>query len=115
MKHILIPLIVAYQTISDYLDNLCDRSTSLDPADFRLLHQSMLDAIDPNAEPGNYYALRSEQNDGGYLYRLVRKCQEMISLLPGYSAAAAEIRELAVLYTDLQVYKHIRPNSGKQP
>lgn len=24
-RHILIPLIVSYQTISDYLDNLCDR------------------------------------------------------------------------------------------
>lgn len=109
MRHILIPLIVAYQTISDYLDNLCDRSTSLDPADFRLLHQSMLDAITPDAEPVNYYALRSEQNDGGYLHRLVRKCQEMTALLPGYAAAAGEIYDLAVLYTDLQVYKHIRP------
>ncbi|CAH1190253.1 Tetraprenyl-beta-curcumene synthase [Paenibacillus auburnensis] len=109
MRHILIPLIVAYQTISDYLDNLCDRSTSLDPADFRLLHQSMLDAINPKAEPVNYYALRSEQNDGGYLHRLVRKCQEMTACLPGYAAAAAEIHDLAVLYTDLQVYKHIRP------
>ncbi|MCL6604340.1 MAG: tetraprenyl-beta-curcumene synthase family protein [Paenibacillus sp.] len=109
MRHILIPLIVAYQTISDYLDNLCDRSTSLDPADFRLLHQSMLDAINPIAEPINYYALRSEQNDGGYLQRLVLKCQEMISQLPGYSAAASEIHDLAVLYTDLQVYKHIKP------
>ena len=29
-----IRFIVAYQTISDYLDNLCDRSTSLDPDDF---------------------------------------------------------------------------------
>jgi len=109
MRHILIPLIVAYQTISDYLDNLCDRSTSLDPADFRLLHQSMLDAIDPMAEPVNYYALRKEQNDGGYLQRLVLKCQEMVSKLPGYSAAASEIRDLAMLYTDLQVYKHIKP------
>lgn len=109
MRHILIPLIVAYQTISDYLDNLCDRSTSLDPADFRLLHQSMLDAITPGAEPVNYYALRSEQNDGGYLYRLVRKCQEMTALLPGYASAVAEIHDLAVLYTDLQVYKHISP------
>ncbi|ASA20648.1 tetraprenyl-beta-curcumene synthase family protein [Paenibacillus donghaensis] len=109
MRHILIPLIVAYQTISDYLDNLCDRSTSLDPADFRLLHQSMLDAIHPDAEPVNYYALRSEQNDGGYLNKLVRTCQEMIRQLPGYAAAAPEIHQLAVLYTDLQVYKHIRP------
>ena len=46
-RHILIPLIVCLQTISDYLDNLCDRSTSLDAGDFRLLHQSMLDAVDP--------------------------------------------------------------------
>ena len=110
MRHILIPLIVAYQTISDYLDNLCDRSTSLDPADFRLLHQSMLDAVNPKAELTNYYALRTEQNDGGYLHRLVRKCQEMTSQLPGYGAASAEIHDLAVLYTDLQVYKHIRPD-----
>ena len=109
MRHILIPLIVAYQTISDYLDNLCDRSTSLDPADFRLLHQSMLDAINPDAEPVNYYALRSEQNDGGYLNRLVRKCQELVSQLPGYTSAQGEIHDLAVLYTDLQVYKHIHP------
>src|SRR5450756_2764080 len=29
-----IRFIVAYQTISDYLDNLCDRGTSLDPDDF---------------------------------------------------------------------------------
>ncbi|WP_156112710.1 DUF2600 family protein, partial [Halobacillus sp. BBL2006] len=36
-----IRFIVAYQTISDYLDNLCDRSTSMDPTDFRMLHQSM--------------------------------------------------------------------------
>lgn len=109
MRHILIPLIVAYQTISDYLDNLCDRSTSLDPADFRLLHKSMLDAVTPGAEPVNYYALRTEQNDGGYLHRLVRKCQEMTSRLPGYGAAAEEVYNLAVLYTDLQVYKHIHP------
>ncbi|MDT3426933.1 tetraprenyl-beta-curcumene synthase [Paenibacillus forsythiae] len=109
MRHILIPLIVAYQTISDYLDNLCDRSTSLDPEDFRLLHQSMLDAITPGAEPVNYYALRSEQNDGGYLHRLVLTCQNMISRLPGYMSAASEIHDLAELYTDLQVYKHIRP------
>lgn len=36
-------------------------------------------------------------------------CQEMTAKLPGYGAAAEEIRHLAVLYTDLQVYKHIHP------
>ncbi len=40
--------IVAYQTISDYLDNLCDRSTSQDPEDFRALHESMPQALVPD-------------------------------------------------------------------
>ncbi|WP_310549858.1 tetraprenyl-beta-curcumene synthase family protein [Paenibacillus glufosinatiresistens] len=110
MRHILVPLIVAYQTISDYLDNLCDRSTSLDPDDFRLLHQSMLDAVTPDAELRDYYALRSEKDDGGYLHSLVRTCQSMTARLPGYAAAQEEIRELSRLYGDLQVYKHIDPS-----
>ena len=45
-----IKFIVAYQTISDYLDNLCDRSTSLNPDDFRALHESMLHALTPDAK-----------------------------------------------------------------
>lgn len=108
-KHILIPLIVAYQTISDYLDNLCDRSTSLDPADFRQLHQAMLDAVTPEAKPADYYALREEKDDGGYLDRLVQTCREGIRELSGYEAAKPYIRDLAELYTDLQVHKHIHP------
>ncbi|MDP4097745.1 tetraprenyl-beta-curcumene synthase family protein [Paenibacillus sp. P96] len=109
VRHTLIQLIVAYQTISDYLDNLCDRSTSLDPEDFRLLHQSMLDAVNPEAEPVHYYALREEQEDGGYLLQLVETCQSCIRKLPGYEAAMPYILDLARLYTDLQVYKHIKP------
>src|SRR5699024_12512901 len=49
-----IRFIVAYQTISDYLDNLCDRSTSLDLLDFDQLHQSLLD-IFTRDEPDNCY------------------------------------------------------------
>lgn len=107
-RHILIPLIVAFQTISDYLDNLCDRSTSLDPADFRRLHQSMLDSIDPDAVPAAYYQFRDEQEDGGYLRALVEACQSRIRMLPSYSRIQPYVAELVGLYCDLQVYKHIR-------
>ncbi|WP_245850761.1 tetraprenyl-beta-curcumene synthase family protein [Paenibacillus herberti] len=106
-RDLLLPLIVALQTISDYLDNLCDRSTSLDADDFRLLHRSMLDAVDPFAELTNYYALRKEQDDGGYLHHLVRTCQKQVRQLPGYAAAQPEVSRLVSLYGDLQVYKHI--------
>jgi tetraprenyl-beta-curcumene synthase len=106
-RHILIPLIVSLQTISDYLDNLCDRSTSLDADDFRLLHQSMLDAVDPDAPHRDYYALRSERDDGGYLHELIRTCQTCIRMLPSYESVRPFVSELVGLYGDLQVYKHI--------
>ncbi|MCS7460167.1 tetraprenyl-beta-curcumene synthase family protein [Paenibacillus doosanensis] len=108
MRHVLIPLIVAFQTISDYLDNLCDRSTSMDPNDFRMLHQSMLDAVDPAEPLHDYYSLRAEQEDGGYLNGLVKTCQASLKLLPSYPLVADHVRQLVGLYCDLQVYKHIR-------
>lgn len=114
MRHVLIPLIVAFQTISDYLDNLCDRSTSMDPEDFRLLHRSMLDAVDPDAPLADYYALRDESEDGGYLHELVRTCQTCIARLPSYPHVRDGIKELVGLYGDLQVYKHIRHDLREQ-
>jgi tetraprenyl-beta-curcumene synthase len=113
-RHILIPLIVALQSISDYLDNLCDRSTSLDPDDFRLLHQSMLDAVTPEAPTSNYYALRSEQDDGGYLLALVMQCRSSIAALPAYGHVQTHVRGLVQLYADLQVYKHITHSKREQ-
>lgn len=100
--------IIAYQTISDYLDNLCDRSTSLDPSDFRALHQSMLHALTPDASLGNYYHLRQEQDDGGYLAALVKTCQSVLSKLPSYPVIAPALHELAGYYCELQVHKHVR-------
>jgi len=103
-----IRFIVAYQTISDYLDNLCDRSTSLDPADFRILHTSMQHALTPGAKLDDYYRFRDEQDDGGYLAALVMTCQEVLAGLPGYKLIAPHLHELADYYCALQVYKHIR-------
>jgi tetraprenyl-beta-curcumene synthase len=124
----LVSFIVAYQTISDYLDNLCDRAGVCDARAFERLHQSMLDALmaaspcegatkpDPAAtvtscgsDPGDYYALYPRKSDGGYLRALVDECRRQISLLPGYRGALkAEVLRLARLYTDLQALKHGR-------
>ncbi|HDQ04082.1 MAG TPA: tetraprenyl-beta-curcumene synthase family protein [Deltaproteobacteria bacterium] len=102
-----IKFIVAYQTISDYLDNLCDRSTSLNPDDFRALHEAMLHALTPDAQPSSYYRFRKEQDDGGYLVALVTACQDVLRNLPAYHLAAPHLHALAGLYCDLQVYKHV--------
>lgn len=104
----LVRLIVAFQTISDYLDNLCDRSTSLDPEDFRRLHQAMTDAVDPDALRGDYYEHHPQREDAGYLDALVATCQAAVAQLPGFEAVAAPVGELVGLYCDLQVHKHVR-------
>src|SRR5690606_30805973 len=104
----LIALIVALQTISDYLDNLCDRSTSMEAGDFRQLHRAMLEAVDPDLPLSDYYAFRTENDDDGYLHRLVAACRDALAKLPAYEAVKPHVKELAGLYAELQVRKHIR-------
>jgi tetraprenyl-beta-curcumene synthase len=103
-----IRFIVAYQTISDYLDNLCDRSTSLEPTDFQALHESMLHALTPGAQLDNYYRYRDDQNDGGYLHDLVTTCQNVLKMLPAYENIQDANIQLAKYYCDLQVHKHVK-------
>lgn len=113
-RDVLVPLIVAFQTISDYLDNLCDRSCSLQAEDFRQLHQSMLDAVQPQLTGGDYYRYRADKEDGNYLYELVQTCRHYISQLPSYHIVQPYIVHFVRLYVDLQVYKHIHPHNREQ-
>ncbi|MDS1030372.1 tetraprenyl-beta-curcumene synthase family protein [Bacillota bacterium LX-D] len=101
-----VKFIVALQTISDYLDNLCDRGDCFDGNAFRRLHQAMLDALRPGKEH-TYYEFYPRKNDGGYLAALVGECQKQINALPNYSMVQEQVRKLAQLYTDLQTYKHV--------
>ncbi|MEK4028397.1 tetraprenyl-beta-curcumene synthase family protein [Pseudobacillus sp. FSL P4-0506] len=100
--------IVTYQTISDYLDNLCDRSTSLDPADFAALHESMEDSLTPGVPLRDYYRGRMDQNDGGYLSELVTTCQSVLAGMKGYEVIAPHLKELCRYYCDLQIHKHVK-------
>lgn len=113
-RHHLLQLITAFQTISDYLDNLCDRSTSLSAEDFRSLHLAMLDAIDPEGTYHDYYQHRTESEDQGYLRELVTACREVIRKLPSYRVVQPYVKRLVSLYCDLQVYKHIAPELREQ-
>lgn len=115
----LVPLIVALQTISDYLDNLCDRSVSMDKNDFRQLHAAMLDAVDGSPprnaiDPSLYYAHHPNKDDGDYLHALVNECRLHISRLPSYDVVKPHVQKLVGLYNDLQVYKH-GPLDGRVP
>lgn len=103
-----IRFIVAYQTISDYLDNLCDRSTSLDPDDFAALHESMTQALTVGAAPTAYYRYRKDDDDGGYLAALMATCQNALAKTAYYEVIVPYLRPLCHHYIHLQVHKHVR-------
>ncbi len=102
----LVQLIVALQTISDYLDNLCDRAGCEDQQAFRTLHESIMCAVDVDRTLPEFYQYYPFQNDGGYLRDLTEKCRQILNKLPAYSTVKKDLVYFAGLYSDLQVYKH---------
>jgi cytochrome P450 len=83
----LLRLLVAYQTIWDYLDNVSERDTR--EANGRQLHLALAEALDPGAPISDYYRYHSWKEDGGYLRALVEACRKCCEALPSY----AQVRE----------------------
>jgi Protein of unknown function (DUF2600). len=100
-------LVVSLQTISDYLDNLCDRAGIFDEVSFRQLHLAMYEAVDPTASISDYYLYYPEKDDNGYLRSLVEACREEVSKLSSYCIVKDRVIRLVDLYSCLQVYKHL--------
>ncbi|MGE5381659.1 MAG: DUF2600 family protein, partial [Methylocystaceae bacterium] len=101
--------IIYLQTISDYLDNLCDRAGSTDSDAFLQLHQSMHDAVNPKAKPANYYhSYGYDEND--YLNFLVQSCQSICRRLPSIDLIQQPLQQLIDYYSHLQAYKHMELN-----
>lgn len=113
-ENTLIRLIVAYQTLCDYLDNLCDRAGSTDGHAFRLLHKSLINALTPREEVVDYYRLYSLQGDGGYINKLIDECHNCISKLAGYNVVHPFVLELVEWYIELQVRKHINVDKREE-
>jgi len=99
--------IVAFQTISDYLDNLSDRAAPAAPSDLRRRHQAMLDAL--TGPEAAIQAGRWGVDDGGYLADLASACLAEARHLPGYHQVLPALWDLTSLYVDLQVLKHGPP------
>jgi tetraprenyl-beta-curcumene synthase len=78
----LLRLLVAYQTIWDYLDNVSERDTGRENG--RQLHLALVEALDPQAPISDYYKHHPWKDDGGYLRALVETCRESAQALPSY-------------------------------
>ncbi|AST94481.1 tetraprenyl-beta-curcumene synthase family protein [Shouchella clausii] len=102
-----IQFLVAYQTICDYLDTLCDKNDAHDPNDFRSIHQALLDCLTPDKPYGDYYQYRDRFEDNGYLRKLVDACREATASFPGFADMQTHMQEVSQFYIDFQVYKHV--------
>ncbi|MBS1869439.1 MAG: DUF2600 family protein [Actinobacteria bacterium] len=81
----LLRLLVAFQVALDYLDTVTERPALDERAHGDRLHRALVDALDPNATPTDYYDERPWEDDGGYLRGLVETCRRECAALPGYS------------------------------
>ncbi|MHB1652547.1 MAG: tetraprenyl-beta-curcumene synthase family protein [Desulfitobacteriaceae bacterium] len=109
----LLTFIVAYQTISDYLDNLCDRAGVENAQAFQQLHQAMAEALVPGLEGSDYYLFYPYSNDGGYLRELVRACQVALDS-PSLALVITTLRHWVGLYSQLQTYKHLSQDEREE-
>lgn len=78
----LLSLLVAYETILDFLDNVSERHASL--TNGRELHLALIDALEPDRPMSDYYRHHPWNDDHGYLEALVEFCRRRCRSLPSF-------------------------------
>jgi tetraprenyl-beta-curcumene synthase len=79
----LLHLLVAYELMADFLDEVDERQSLTHVICGRRLHLAMVDALDRDRPVRDYYRRRT--GDNGYLRRLVGTCRESAASLPSYA------------------------------
>jgi tetraprenyl-beta-curcumene synthase len=91
----LLELLVAYQTMWDYLDSASERGASEGEANTHQLHLALAAALDPEMPITDYYRLHPWRDDGGYLDTLVDACRERCPALPSFKSVSTLVCEAA--------------------
>lgn len=78
----LLALLVAYETIADFLDCVSERCPTR--ANGHHLHRALADALDPDGPLRNYYRHHPWRDDGGYLVALIKACRAGCRALPSF-------------------------------
>jgi cytochrome P450 len=80
----LLTLLVAYQTLWDYLDNVSERAAFAGSKNGVRLHSALVEALDPDVPISDHYRHNPWSDDGGYIADLVSTCQRCCRALPSY-------------------------------
>jgi tetraprenyl-beta-curcumene synthase len=97
---------VALQVAVDYLDSLGEEPGSDPLGDGLQLHGALAAALDPDAEPGDWYAHHPRREDGGYLDRLIAACRETAVALPSAKRILPLARRAAIRCGEGQSHTH---------
>jgi cytochrome P450 len=102
----LLTLLVAYQTLWDFLDNVSERGAFVGKKNGHRLHRALVEALDPAAPISDYYRHHPWRDDGGYLRELVSTCQRCCLALPSYAQVRPLVLE-GVRQCSIQSINHV--------
>jgi tetraprenyl-beta-curcumene synthase len=101
----LLRLLVAYESIWDFLDNVSERGACVGTLNGRHLHRALLDAIDPQRGVSAYYRHHPWRDDAGYMQVLVDTCRGCCLALPSYRRVRQPLIEEA-RRSDVGAFNH---------
>lgn len=82
----LLRLLVAYQIMWDFLDNVSERGAAAGRANGEQLHTALIDALDHLRAVQDHYRSHPCNDDGGYLRALVEASRQASQRMPSYFA-----------------------------
>ena len=109
---VLVPLLVAFQVMYDYLDTVGEEPVPDPMRDGVHLHAALAAALDPELPAVDYYAHHPYRDDGGYLDALVTRCRQALPALPAGAAALPHVRRAAARCGLGQSYTHAAMQEG---
>jgi tetraprenyl-beta-curcumene synthase len=99
----LLSVLVAYETLLEFLDDLDESTLFTDGVSGGHLHRALAEAVAPGMPISDYYHYHPHKDDGGYLQAFVETCRQGCASLPCYRAVnwllhreAARARVLAL-------------------
>jgi tetraprenyl-beta-curcumene synthase len=85
----LLRLLVAFETMADFLDTTSEHSVEAGVASGLRLHCALSEALDPGGAVSAWYRHHPWRGDGGYLRALVDACRDCCVRLPSYERVRA--------------------------
>jgi tetraprenyl-beta-curcumene synthase len=95
----LLRLLVTYEIMCDFLDNVSERGADAGLENGRQLHLAFTEALNPDVPISDYYRYHPWRDDGGYLRLLVELCRLACALLPSFAAVLPTLIRAAGLAT----------------